>query len=104
MSETGLRRLALTPGEPAGVGPELCVRIAQRDWPAGLVAFADPDLLHAAATRLDLPLELIAHDPGAPPAAQAAGSLGIVRARQNEFNKGLPKFEREGVLAANHAA
>ncbi len=33
-----------------------------------------------------------------------AGSLGIVRARQNEFNKGLPKFEREGVLAANHAA
>ena len=78
MSETGLRRLALTPGEPAGVGPELCVRIAQRDWPAGLVAFADPDLLHAAAARLDLPLELIAHDPGAPPAAQAAGSLGIV--------------------------
>ena len=77
MSETGLRRLALTPGEPAGVGPELCVRIAQRDWPAGLVAFADPDLLHAAAARLDLPLELIAHDPGAPPAAQAAGSLGI---------------------------
>ena len=77
MSETGLRRLALTPGEPAGVGPELCVRIAQRDWPAGLVAFADPDLLHAAAARLDLPLELIAHDPGAPPAAQAAGTLGI---------------------------
>lgn len=32
-----------------------------------------------------------------------AGSLGIVRAKQTETNKGLPKFEREGVLANNHA-
>jgi 4-hydroxythreonine-4-phosphate dehydrogenase len=71
------RRLALTPGEPAGVGPELCVRIAQRAWPAGLVAFADPDLLEAAAARLGLPLQLHPHDPGTPPAPQAAGTLAI---------------------------
>ncbi len=77
MSKAPVRRLALTPGEPAGVGPELCVRIAQRDWPAGLVAFADPGLLHSAAQRLDLPLELITHDPAAPPTPQAAGTLGI---------------------------
>jgi hypothetical protein len=32
-----------------------------------------------------------------------AGVLGIVRARQNESNKGLPKFEREGVLVDNNA-
>ena len=36
------RPLALTPGEPAGIGPDLVVRIAQRAWPRPLVAVADP--------------------------------------------------------------
>ena len=53
-------RLALVPGEPAGVGPELCVRLAQRPRPDHrLLAFADPDTLHAAAARLRLPLRLL---------------------------------------------
>ncbi len=60
-------RLALVPGEPAGVGPELCVRAAQRAWDANLVAFADPDSLLTAARRLDLPLALL------PPDAASAG-------------------------------
>jgi hypothetical protein len=34
----------------------------------------------------------------------AAGTLGIVSAKQMEYNKGLPKFERVGVLADNIAA
>lgn len=49
-------RLALVPGEPAGVGPELCVRAAHAPWPADLVALADPDTLLAAAETLRLPL------------------------------------------------
>lgn len=52
-------RLALVPGEPAGVGPELCVRAAQRSWDAELVAFGDPASLRDAATRLGLPLTLL---------------------------------------------
>jgi 4-hydroxythreonine-4-phosphate dehydrogenase len=48
--------LALVPGEPAGIGPELCVRLAQRDHGARLVALADPDTLTAAARTLGLPL------------------------------------------------
>jgi len=51
-------RLALIPGEPGGVGPELCVRLAQRAHPGALVAIADPDTLRAAAERLRLPLRL----------------------------------------------
>ena len=51
-------RLALVPGEPAGVGPELCVRLVQQAQPADLVAYADPDTLLAAARALRLPLEL----------------------------------------------
>jgi 4-hydroxythreonine-4-phosphate dehydrogenase len=48
-------RLALVPGEPGGIGPELCVRLAQRARPGALVAIADPDTLLAAAERLRLP-------------------------------------------------
>ncbi len=51
-------RLALIPGEPAGVGPELCVAIAQQVWPARLVAYADGETLLAAAHALGLPLRL----------------------------------------------
>jgi 4-hydroxythreonine-4-phosphate dehydrogenase len=54
-----LPRLALVPGEPAGVGPELCVRAAQRTWDAQLVAFADPQVLLRAAEALGLPLRIV---------------------------------------------
>ena len=40
-------RIAVTAGEPAGIGPELLVRLAQRDCAAQLVAIADPDNLWA---------------------------------------------------------
>lgn len=58
-------RLALVPGEPAGVGPELCVRLAQRENPAALVALADPDVMLDAAARVGLPLELLPPDAAA---------------------------------------
>ncbi len=77
MNPPAVRRLALTPGEPAGVGPELCVRIAQQAWPVELVAYADPGLLRTAAERLGLPLELVAHEPSRAPVPQAPGTLGI---------------------------
>ena len=71
-------RLALTPGEPAGIGPDLCVQLAQQASPAQLVAIADPDLLRDRARRLNLPLELIHYRPDSPPRVQRAGSLGIL--------------------------
>jgi len=55
-------RLALVPGEPAGIGPELCVRIAQRTHAARIVVLADPETLLQAARALGLPLRL--RDPG----------------------------------------
>src|SRR5690606_23797647 len=73
-------RLALVPGEPAGVGPELCVRAAQRSWGADLLAFGDPAALQDAASRLVLPLTLLAHDAlaHAPDAPDAPGTLRLV--------------------------
>jgi len=67
-------RLALVPGEPAGVGPELCVRLAQRPRDYALTAFADARSLQAAAAALGLPLQL---RPAGHPAT-APGELALV--------------------------
>jgi 4-hydroxythreonine-4-phosphate dehydrogenase len=66
-------RLALVPGEPAGVGPELCVRAAQRAWDVDLVAYGDRDSLRRAAAALGLPLAFASAD-----AASMPGVLPLV--------------------------
>ncbi len=68
-------RIALTPGEPAGIGPELCVQVAQRPFAAELVAVADPALLAERADMLKLPLRLEPVDPGRPPVPHRPGEL-----------------------------
>jgi 4-hydroxythreonine-4-phosphate dehydrogenase len=73
-------RLALVPGEPAGVGPELCVRLAQREQDAHLVAIADPDTLLKAAQALGLPLRLLDADNDAAPGELALIPMPLARA------------------------
>ena len=68
-------RLAITPGEPAGIGPELCVQLAQQAYPCQLVAVADPDLLRERAALLGLTLELLPFNPAEPATAAPPGSL-----------------------------
>lgn len=72
------KRIVITPGEPAGVGPDLVVALAQQDWPVELVVCADPALLLARANQLNLPLQLRDYQPDQPPLAQQAGTLTIL--------------------------
>lgn len=51
-------RLAVTPGEPAGIGPDVLIQLVQNGHPHQLVAFADPALLEQRAKQLKLPLVL----------------------------------------------
>ena len=67
-------RLALVPGEPAGIGPELVVRAAQLDWEAQLVVHGDGATLRRAAQALGLDIEL--HRAGEAP--RALRSLELV--------------------------
>jgi len=53
---TIISRIAITPGEPAGIGPDILVQLAQHQQRAQLVAIADPSLLLDRAKRLGLPL------------------------------------------------
>ena len=84
-------RLALVAGEPAGVGPELCVRLAQREFDCELVVIADPDTLRAAADAIGLPLRLL--EASAP---RVPGSLAVLP-------QALPTPARFGLPDPRHA-
>jgi 4-hydroxythreonine-4-phosphate dehydrogenase len=71
-------RVVITPGEPAGIGPDLVVQLAQRSWPVELVVCADATLLQDRATLLGLPLTLIPYVEGQQPAPQQAGTLTLL--------------------------
>ena len=54
--------ILLTPGEPAGIGPDIIIQLAQHAWPQALIVIADPDLLLERAKKLNLPLALTGWD------------------------------------------
>lgn len=58
--------LAVTSGEPAGIGPELCARLADRRWPLRLVVLGDAGLIEERAARLDLDVLVREYVPGEP--------------------------------------
>ena len=69
---------ALTPGEPAGIGPDLCLLLAREQQPAALVVVASQALLLERARELGLSIELISVTPGSLPNTPAtAGSLYV---------------------------
>lgn len=84
-------RLILTSGEPSGIGPDLCVLLAQKAHPAELIVAAAPELLRDRAAALGLPLVLEDFDPAVAPAPQLAGRIKILPL-------GLPAPARPGRL------
>ena len=71
-------RIAITPGEPAGIGPDLVVSIAQQAWPVQLVVVASKELIKQRAEQLNLPITLIDYDANLEPIPQVAGTLTIL--------------------------
>ncbi|MET0084450.1 MAG: 4-hydroxythreonine-4-phosphate dehydrogenase PdxA [Sedimenticola sp.] len=76
--------LALTPGEPAGIGPDLLVQYAQQPREASLVAVCDPELLLQRADRLDLPLSIRQFDPAEPVVHREAGTVSVMPVEMDE--------------------
>lgn len=72
-----LFKLAITPGEPAGIGPDLIIKLAQQQWTAQLVVFADKAMLQDRAALLGLPLELLDYQ-SSEPRIQDEGQLFVV--------------------------
>jgi 4-hydroxythreonine-4-phosphate dehydrogenase len=68
-------RLALTAGEPAGIGPDLCIQLAQHVQSCQLIIIASPELLEDRAKQLNLPVKLIDYNPQMPKAVAEPGTL-----------------------------
>ncbi len=71
-------RLAITPGEPAGIGPDLMAHLAGQAHDQELVVIADPDLLKHRARALGLPLRLRPVELTQSPRPLAAGELAVL--------------------------
>lgn len=98
-------RLAVTPGEPAGIGPDLLIQLVQKPQNVELVAYADPELLRTRAQLLGLPLELKTVTDAAPQPL-AAGELGVhpIPLRAPVVPQQLNPENSDYVLAALSAA
>lgn len=79
-----IKRLAITAGEPAGIGPDLCIQIAQSAHNAELVVIADPQLLKDRAAQLGLPLTIREFNDAEPARPSAAGELCVCAVTLNE--------------------
>lgn len=63
-SNNRITPIAITVGEPAGIGPDLVITLAQQPPLCDLVLIVDPDLLEQRARLLDLPLVIHKYLPG----------------------------------------
>ena len=63
MSDTG-KPLVVTAGEPAGIGPDLCLALADSAWADEIVVIADPDALAARASLLGARIKLREYEHG----------------------------------------
>jgi 4-hydroxythreonine-4-phosphate dehydrogenase len=75
-----LPRIALSSGEPAGIGPDICIRSAQQAHAADITVLGDPELLQARAAELGLPLS-IDTGPHPTPLTQQAGRMHVMPVR-----------------------
>jgi 4-hydroxythreonine-4-phosphate dehydrogenase len=73
-----IKRIAITPGEPAGIGPDLVINLVQQSFPVQMVVIASPDLFIERAKLLGIDLTIEIYDPKKTAKAQQAGTITIM--------------------------
>jgi 4-hydroxythreonine-4-phosphate dehydrogenase len=75
-------RLAVTPGEPAGIGPDLIIQLAQQQgaepYQAELVVVADKAMMQARAQQLSIPVTFTDYQAGSSPRINKALEIKIL--------------------------
>ncbi|SJM92097.1 4-hydroxy-L-threonine phosphate dehydrogenase, NAD-dependent [Crenothrix polyspora] len=77
-SYSSIKRIALTPGEPAGIGPDLCIQLAQQTLPCELIVIGSPELLAQRAQQLGLAVQINTLNNQSPRKCQTAGNLTVL--------------------------
>ncbi len=71
-------RIAFTPGEPAGIGPDLCSRLAQWELDAEVVVIADPDLIYQRSAQNGGKIEFKQYNPALSATPKRRGELTLL--------------------------
>ncbi|MGR5248725.1 4-hydroxythreonine-4-phosphate dehydrogenase PdxA [Vibrio aestuarianus] len=72
-----IKRIVVTAGEPAGIGPDLVLALSKENWAHQLIVCADKTLLEQRAQQLGINIKLEDYDSSAEPTPQQAGSLVV---------------------------
>lgn len=72
-----IKRIVVTAGEPAGIGPELTLSLSQENWEHQIVVCADKHMLAERASLLGIDVDLIDYDAKKPASAQRSGTLVV---------------------------
>jgi 4-hydroxythreonine-4-phosphate dehydrogenase len=59
---TKILKVAVTPGEPAGIGPDLVLKLSQQAWDCQLVVYADATMMAERAKLLNIEVDLIPYE------------------------------------------
>jgi 4-hydroxythreonine-4-phosphate dehydrogenase len=72
-----VQRLAVTCGEPAGIGPDICIALARQTFDCEIIVIADPEMLMQRAKLLNVELEIKRFDPLNPARVNDIGTLTV---------------------------
>ncbi|GEM74295.1 4-hydroxythreonine-4-phosphate dehydrogenase [Vibrio sagamiensis NBRC 104589] len=75
MIANSIKRIIVTAGEPAGIGPDLVLALSKENWAHQIVVCADKNMLLERAKLLGIDVQLTDYNPKLPPQAQKAGTL-----------------------------
>ena len=71
-------RLVITSGEPAGIGPDVCLGALARAWPCELIVVGNRAVFEARAASLGRTPRFLAYAPGSAATAQRANDLRLI--------------------------
>ena len=91
------KRIAITPGEPAGIGPDICLALAQESHDHELIFIADSTMLQRRADALGLKLDIHHAQFSRPAIPQRAGNICV-------YHQALLGDSRCGQLSVANAA
>lgn len=72
-----MRPVVFTPGDPAGIGPDLAVQLSLLELDQIIVMAADPELLAQRAEQLDIPLQVLTLEQQLPDTPAPRGTLYV---------------------------
>ncbi|MDH5393148.1 MAG: 4-hydroxythreonine-4-phosphate dehydrogenase PdxA [Gammaproteobacteria bacterium] len=96
MADKLIAKLAVTPGEPGGIGPDLVLQLACRAHDFQMVAIADLEMLRARAKQLNLSIDFKPYDSTTPRHSHRPGQLEVLDVK-------LAQASECGVLNAHNA-